>query len=278
MHSEDLTVGAEQVSQDTLEALYHEVPTFIYSYEYNSDQLHRTNLVTGEHSTHRVPSYTFNEGSCWSEVPGGSLLITGGLDEAFSAVRKVVRIGARREYAVTHCPPMLTPRGAHAAVHHTPHLYILGGMTGIRHLSVCECERYVCAENRWQALPPLPKACSRTSAVVVESSLYALGGLDDSPLDLVQKLSLESLTWELMQCRLPFAGFGIPCFKLRDTKVYLVVNKTLYSFTGFQVHPLKTLTERFNSSVGVSYYSGGTLYCSSWRVGVLSLEIGSLRN
>jgi hypothetical protein len=45
MHSEDLTVGAEQVSQDTLEALYHEVPTFNYSYKYNTDQLHRTSLV-----------------------------------------------------------------------------------------------------------------------------------------------------------------------------------------------------------------------------------------
>jgi hypothetical protein len=278
MHSEDLTVGAEQVSQDTLEGLYHKIPTFIYSYKYNSDQLHRTSLVTGERSSHRVPSYSFNEGCCWSEVPGGSLLITGGLDDSYSAVCEVVRIDTRRESAVTHCPPMLTPRRAHAAVYHTTHLYILGGMNGSRRLSVCECERYVCAENRWEALPPLPKACSRTSAVVVESSLYALGGLDDSPLDLVQKLSLESLTWELMQCRLPFAGFGIPCFKLRDTEVYLVVNQTLYSFTGFQVHPLKTLTEEFNSCVSASYYSGGTLYCSSWSVGVLSLEIGSLSN
>jgi hypothetical protein len=62
---------------------------------------------------------------------------------------------------------------------------------------------------------------------VVESSLYALGGFCDSePLDLVQKLSLESLTWELMQFRLPFAGQHIPCFKLSDTEVYLMVKKT----------------------------------------------------
>jgi hypothetical protein len=61
------------------------------------------------------------------------------------------------------------------------------------------------------------------SGVVVENSLYALGvcvgGFDGSALDLVQKFSLESLTWELMQFRLPFAGSGIPCFKLRDTEV-----------------------------------------------------------
>jgi hypothetical protein len=77
MHSESLTVGAEQVSQDTQEAFY-QVPTFIYSYNYGTNQLHRTNLVTGEHSSHRVPSCTFKYGCCWSEVPGGSLLITGG--------------------------------------------------------------------------------------------------------------------------------------------------------------------------------------------------------
>jgi hypothetical protein len=77
---------------------------------------------------------------------------------------------------------------------------------------------------------------------VVESSLYALGGDDDeSDLDLVQKLSLESLTWELMHFRLPFAGQSIACFKLRDTEVYLVVNKTLCSFTALEVRPLKTV-------------------------------------
>jgi hypothetical protein len=84
MNSEIYTVGAEQVSQDTQEA-FNQVPTFIYSYEG-----HRTSLVTGKRSSYRVPSYEFKGGCCWSEVPGGSLLITGG---GFpTAVREVVRI------------------------------------------------------------------------------------------------------------------------------------------------------------------------------------------
>jgi hypothetical protein len=136
---------------------------------------------------------------------------------------------------------MLNPRGFHAAVYHTPHLYALGGSDDAGYLS--ECERLVCAENRWEALPPLPRACRAMSGVVIESSLYALGGHDESHLDLVQKLSLESLTWELMQFRLPFADTEIPCFKLRDTEVYLVVNYTLCSFTGLEVRPIRTLTE-----------------------------------
>jgi hypothetical protein len=207
----------------TLEAFY-KVPTFIYSYEIETDQLHRTNLATGEHSTHRVPSYTFKYGRCWSEVPEGSLLITGGGYPV--AAREVVRIDTRREFAVSPCPSMLTPRRQHAAVYHTPHLYILGGSNGI---CLSECERYVCAENRWEALPPLPRACHSTSGVVVDRNLYALGGYDGIFLDLVQKLSLESLTWEIMQFRLPFTGYGFPCFKVRDTEVYLVVNQTLFS-------------------------------------------------
>jgi hypothetical protein len=261
-------IQAPQIHQDSLP------PTFIYSYKYSTDQLHRTSLVTGQHSSHQVPSYRFKKGCCWSEVPGGSLLITGG--GYSTAVREVVKIDTRREFAVSHSPFMLSPRSGHAAVYFTPHLYILSGWN-YRHSRACE--RYICAENRWEALPPLPKACCSMSGVVVERNLYALGGFDGACLvDLVQKLSLESLTWELMQFKLPSVGYGIPCFKLRDTEVYLVVSQTLCSFTAFEVRPFKTLTEDIWSWYGACYYRRDTLYCSNWEGGVLSYEIGSLSN
>jgi hypothetical protein len=80
-----------------------------------------------------------------------------------------------------------------------------------------------------------------------------------------------------MQLRLPFAGYAIPCFKLRDTEVYLVANKTLCSFTALEVRPLKTLDD-IQSWRGASYYHSGTLcYSSAWGE-VLSHEIGSLSN
>jgi hypothetical protein len=271
MHSESHTAGAEQVSQDTLEAFY-QVPTFIYNFKSCTDKLRRTNLITGEHSRLRMRSCSFKVGCNWSEVSGGRLLITGGGYPV--AGREVVRIDTRREFAVVNCPPMLTLRRKHAVVYHTPHLYILGGWNG-SYLS--ECERYVCAENRWEALPPLPRACSGTSGVEHESSLYALGGYVDSSLDLVQKLSLESLTWELMQFRLPFAGSCMPCFKVRDTEVYLVVNKTLCSFTAFEVRRLNTTVD-MQSCRGTSYYRRGTLYYSDFNGEVLCCEIGSLSN
>jgi hypothetical protein len=181
MHIESHTVGEEQVSQDTLEAVCKltlsgstpeaislaldlnvqtviqviargdfgskdldqegsqwkqaqsaqelqklqaesEVHIFIYSYSQHTAHLRRTSLVTGKHSSLRVPSYTFKPYRCWSEVPGGSLLITGGGNPS---AREVVRLDTRRELAVTHWAPMLTPRSIHAAVYHTPHLYFL---------------------------------------------------------------------------------------------------------------------------------------------------------
>jgi hypothetical protein len=60
--------------------------------------------------------------------------------------------------------------------------------------------------------------------------------------------------FEPMQLRLPFAGRAIPCFKLRDTEVYLGVKRTLCSFTALQVRPLKTLREDIQSWYGSSYY------------------------
>jgi hypothetical protein len=244
------------------------LPTFIYSYQENTDQLHRTSLVTGEHSSHRVPSYQFKDGCCWSEVPGGSLLITGGGYPA--AVTEAVRLDVRT-FAVSPQREMRTARRRHAVVYHAQHVYVIGGYDGVRCLS--ECERYVCTENRWQDLPHLPRACFATSGVVVEGSLYALGGNDGHSLDLVQKLSLDRLTWDILYLRLPYAGYGIPCFKLRDTEVYLVVNKTLCSFTALEVRLLKTLGEDIFSWRRPSYFCRGTLYCSSNEGAARSYEI-----
>jgi hypothetical protein len=70
--------------------LHEKEPTFDYSYKYDTDQLHRTKLATGEQSSHRVPSCQFKDGCCWSEVPGGGLIVTGG---GVPAVGMVVIIG-----------------------------------------------------------------------------------------------------------------------------------------------------------------------------------------
>jgi hypothetical protein len=93
---------------------------------------------------------------------------------------------------------------------------------------------------------------------------------------------LESNTWEVTDLRLPQPTCGIPCFKLRDTEVFLVIKETLYSFTALEVRPIKTLpkeseeSEDIGSWNGASYYYNGTLYCSGFEGAVLSHKIGSL--
>jgi hypothetical protein len=151
-------------------------PIFFYCCQYNTNKLHRRILLTGEKSSHEFPHYQFNWGCRWSELAGGSLLFTGG-----NYSREVVKIDALREYAVCSQPPMHTARSCHAAVCHAQYVYVLG---------MRECERYSCAESRWEMLPVLPVAGCYLSAVEVENSLYALGGYKDT----VQKLSLDYLT------------------------------------------------------------------------------------
>jgi hypothetical protein len=171
-------------------------------------------------------------------------------------VRDVVRVDTLREFAASSQPPMHTARRSHAAVYHSQYLYVLGGEDDGTNLS--ECERYVCSESRWEVLAALPVAGARMSAVELHNSLYALGGDQGyGDLDTVQELSLDSLTWQLMQLKLPQAAHTFPCFK-KDTEVYLVIKKTLYSFTPLEVKPIKTLPKDIGCSS--SYYSRGTLY------------------
>jgi hypothetical protein len=242
----------------------HSQPTFFYSCKHYANKLHRVNLLTGEQSRHKVPNYEFKQGCRWSEMPWGRLLITGG-----GPSTEVVKIDTLRELSVSALLPMHSRRWGHAAVYYSQYVYVLGGST---HLFLSECERYVCADSRWEELPAMPEAAAYLSAVELENSLYALGGSIGRRLDTVQRLCLNSLTWELMQLKLPRIAHEFPCFKT-DTEVYLVIKRTLYSFTPLQVNPIKSLPRKFVCDT--SYYSRGTLYYDDGRA-IGSFALGEL--
>jgi hypothetical protein len=164
-------------------------PKFLY-YCIGS-QLHRVHLLTGEQSGHQTPGYAIRFGCSLSELPGGSLLITGGCESYSDAAREVVKIDNLREWAVSSQLPMHTARLCHATVYHSQYLYALGEDNDIK---LRECERYVCDESRGEVLPDLLVVGYGMSAVEFDNSLYVLGGWNDSQLDSVQKLSLDSLT------------------------------------------------------------------------------------
>jgi hypothetical protein len=73
-----------------------------------------------------------------------------------------------------------------------------------------------------------------------------------------------------MQLKLPQAACSFPCFKT-DTQVYLVVNKTLYSFTQMRIKPVHSCNV-FIGDCCSSYYSRGTLYYEMSE-GIVSLAL-----
>jgi hypothetical protein len=242
-------------------------PNAFFMLSYRTNQLYRTGNRTGALSCNQVPGYEIKFGCCWNEVSGGNLVITGGEDHGS---RTVVKIDTLRECAVSSLPPMHTPRYNHAAEFHSQCLYVLGGEYGQACLR--ECERYVFAESRWEVLPALPVAGGGMSAVVLDNCLFALGGSHHRLLDTVQMLSLDCLTWEIMQLKLPQAVGWFPCFRT-DTQVYLLIKGTLYSFTPLQFKVVKTLPESI--SCVASYFLNGTLYYA-WYGEVMTLSVGSL--
>jgi hypothetical protein len=242
------------------------IPTFFYCCEQYTNALMKINLLTGKQSLLQKRNYKFKEGCRWSELDGGSLLITGGNP----GLRDAVMLEAGT-FAVSPVPPMHTARWSHAVVYHSQYVYVLGGINGS---TMSECERYVCAESRWEVLPALPVAASQMSAVELDNSVYALGGfvVGGIFLDTVQKLSLDSLTWELMELKLPQPARLFPCFKT-DMQVYLVIGMTLCSFTPLEVKPIKTVPQSIECCT--SYYSRGTLY-HELGIGIWSLAVGEL--
>lgn len=241
--------------------------TFVYSYRQKSNQLYRTNILTQEESCHMLPSYMFKRGCCWTELSRGTLFITGG---GFPASREVVRIDTLREFAISQEADMMTPRRDHAGVYYAQHLYILGGRSSGTNLN--NCERYVCAQRQWEALPSLPFASDCMSGVVVQGNLFALSS------DKIYKLNLEALRWEFMDLLLPDRGNYMPCFLLQDSMIYFLLKKTIYSFSPdtFKVTSVKTLRSGQCSWNGACSYSRGTLYCPQFLGPPSRLDIGLL--
>jgi hypothetical protein len=126
-----------------------------YIYCCSTRQLCMTNLLTGKQSCLQTPVYAFRTGCRWSELPGGSLLITGGWRD-FIPTSEVRKVDTLREWAVSSQPPMYTARKAHSAVYHSQYVYVLGGWYYSDFLS--EYERYSCARSRWEELDELPLA------------------------------------------------------------------------------------------------------------------------
>jgi hypothetical protein len=230
---------------------------FIYNYQYDTPNLHKTNLSTGQESSTAL-THTFKQWSSLCELPEGNLFITGG---GYPATSEVVCIDPTTD-AVTPKPPMKTARRGHGSVFYGGFLYVIGGCNGG---ALAECERYDTLHNHWQPIPPLPHK-SRSHAAIVcgyTRRIYTLGGFDgSSSLDLIQEFELENQTWKFFEVKLPSKSCGIPCFRVKNQAlIYFIQGGALHSFSPItytlaNVKPLTNI-ESWNRP---SYFAKGTLY------------------
>jgi hypothetical protein len=260
---------------------WNEHPERIYSYKFDTSELHWTTIETGTVESVNVPSHSFKAWISWVELPEGNLFIGGGtLSQAFTQGTTETYELNVTDYSVTPMPNMLTARWAHGTIYSEGKVYMISGYNGAH---VKQCERFDCSTGNWEALPEIPSALRCVNAIEVETSrcIYILGGYNDAAYqDSVQELNLETLSWRTLSVRLQVNGYLIPTFKLqRDSSdVFYHQTGTIYKLdTSSQaISAVKTgvtvsQTEHFHNA---SYYSNGTLYCSRNVGAVMATVIG----
>lgn len=255
------------------------LPDFIYSYNRGDNGLHRTKLFTGDESFVKLGTYWMKNQSIWCEIPGGSLYLTATWHFNPAPIQKVISVETAKDFAIVLRPQMNYARNLHGATYFRGYLYAIGGLEDGTYLK--ECERLKVGGNHWETLASIPKPCARMSLVGLEdfNSLYVIGGYFAGVLqDTIQRFCAVSLRWEVLELKLPAMSFCTSCFKVEESKAYLVIKKDLFVFSPWlnSITYVKSLSEAVWSNKGQSYYKGGTLFCSSDSSGFYKLQIGSL--
>mmetsp|Transcript_7575 Transcript_7575/g.14164 ORF Transcript_7575/g.14164 Transcript_7575/m.14164 type:complete len:414 (-) Transcript_7575:2577-3818(-) len=249
---------------------------FIYSFFNNTNVLYRTNINIGDLFCLRVCSYKFKPLCSLTALPSCKLFITGGGHPHGSAETHMIDV--TRDYSVSYKAAMTSPRRYHASLYHAGHVYLIGGNNN-HYLSLCE--RYTVEANKWETLLPLPYASNGLSVIYFEpcNSIYALGGHCSIRLDKIQRYSLRTQSWDVLETKLPYASFNIACFSVNEEpkQFFFVMNRELYSFNPNKntIQHHKTLIADIECANGLGVYRRGYLYCLSSIGPAKSLFIGS---
>lgn len=238
---------------------------FIYSFSRDTNDLFRTCLASGEQSIFQIKSYIFRQFSVWSELPSDCIFITGGKQP--KTTNRVDSINLHRFEASSESS-MITARENHSAAYYADCLYVIGG--GYENNALNACERYICSQDRWEGISPLPIECMCTSSIVLEATdcLYVIGGLNTEILGTIQRLLISQLRWQVLSVAFPCVEEAPPCFKISNEseQLFVVMKSSLYCFKPSQseVSFIKELspTSRHSWS-GPSLYLHGCLFSSS---------------
>mmetsp|Transcript_4807 Transcript_4807/g.8969 ORF Transcript_4807/g.8969 Transcript_4807/m.8969 type:complete len:274 (-) Transcript_4807:87-908(-) len=244
----------------------------IFSCRERSNMLFAKRLDTGTWTSLVMPSYSLKFGCAWCEVPVGILYFTGGSNSS-----DVVAIDSKRDMGVLRKPSMNSERQGHASIYFQGCLYIIGGY---RFDYQSECERLILGEIEWQLIESIPESCFNLSVVSSKETqcIYAIGGYQIVPLNLIQSLSVETLTWAVLPVKLPFPQEFIAAFKLDESQVFFIEGQTLFKFNfgNWNIERVKALSDNISSLHGPSYYSRGRVYCSNCNCSPKFLEVGAL--
>jgi hypothetical protein len=258
-------------------ASYYEANATKFVYTYSDFEFYKRNTRTGNVVNADFLRYNFSRYSSFAELPGEKVLATGG----YRPYRSYI-IDTRREYAVTSTARMHIPRSTHSSVYYDKHVYAIGNSL--------VCERYVCDDDYWEEFAVLPAECNETvamSIVLMEAtqSIYLLGGQyhdeeeNGYDEDIILRLDLEILDFEVLKVRLPSPGSCIPSFVVssESTTIYFILGHYLYS--------LDTLTNEIELNRMISkklplfipcYFAEGNLYYSPRFGPAKPLAIGGL--
>lgn len=191
-----------------------------YTFHFNNKVLQVTELKSRRVSQVFLPYYYYRPVD-WCQSPEGKLYCLEVKKQSIKAV------DIFRDYSLTDLAHIEIQFVRNRLAYNRNFIYIIGNNTS-------KCLRFELTEKRWEDLDCLPFPCCDYGFIMLEATqcLYVFGGhsaILQKPLDYIQRLSLESLTWDFLQIKLPFAFCGYICvFNVYKVVIHFIIDKKLF--------------------------------------------------
>ena len=104
------------------------------------------------------------------------LTLVGGMDATTFKTSNAVAVYSTLHGWEQPYPPMNSPRIDPAVCRYHQHLVVAGGSDGLSDLAAVEILDISTRHSHWLSTTPLPVSCSRLSPVIIQDTLYLLGG------------------------------------------------------------------------------------------------------
>ncbi|CDW80319.1 kelch motif family protein [Stylonychia lemnae] len=151
-------------------------------------------------------------------------LIIGGSDEDSNYYRRVLHFDRYQSFSEKN--PMISKRAFFCSLHcqSTDQVFVFGGNEGSTDLNAVEV--YDFQYNNWIGLPNMIEARNGASCVIFEKcqSIFIFGGanLDQGSLDTIEKFSIATQTWEVINVRLVRPMHDFVCHSIGKNRILIL--------------------------------------------------------